>query len=74
MTETARITELEAENERLRAFAFGAAPEWVRANATLKHCVRERETERDRYREALTLIIGADPQGAHAIAREALDD
>lgn len=31
------------ENERLRAFAFGDAPEWERANASLKHRVRELE-------------------------------
>ena len=31
------------EIERLRKFAFGPAPEWERANATLKHRVRELE-------------------------------
>jgi hypothetical protein len=31
------------EVERLRQFAFGDAPEWEKANATLKHRVRELE-------------------------------
>lgn len=34
---------LRRENERLREFAFGGAPEWERANCTLKHRVRELE-------------------------------
>lgn len=41
----ARAHALRAENERLRAFAFGDAPEWEKANATLKHRVRELEAE-----------------------------
>jgi cell division protein FtsB len=39
------LIEVVEENERLRAFAFGDAPEWEKANATLKHRVRELEAE-----------------------------
>ena len=40
--------------DRLWEFAFGDAPEWEKANATLKHRVRELEAENERLREALT--------------------
>src|SRR4051812_41951663 len=39
----ARAAELEAENQQLREFAFGPAPEWEVANTGLKHRVRELE-------------------------------
>lgn len=45
-----RIRELEAENLELRNFAFGDAPEWKKANSTLKHRVRELEAELAQYR------------------------
>jgi hypothetical protein len=48
----AEIEQLRAENERLRAFAFGDAPDWKRANATLKHRVRELEAELNAVRRS----------------------
>ena len=57
-TEVERLRE---ENERLRAFAFGPAPEWEQANATLKHEARGLRAEVERLREALMDLIANAP-------------
>jgi hypothetical protein len=45
------VGRLRGELERVKAFAFGDAPEWVQANSTLKHRVRELEAEAGELRE-----------------------
>jgi hypothetical protein len=52
----AEVERLRQDNLRLRAFAFGDAPEWEQANCTLKHRIRELEAEVERLKEALEEI------------------
>ena len=71
-------------DERAKNIAtlYGDTPEWVRANATLKHRVRELEAIVDQLREEFTVLMdacghclaaGRPPvQGMLDMAREAL--